>query len=79
MTVLADREIQHIISEGELGIEPFDSKNLTPNGYDLSIAEIFIKSSTAHISKGVATIPAQTWFAISTKEYIEMGAQITSQ
>lgn len=79
MTVLADREIQHMISEGKLGIVPFDPKNLTPNGYDLSIAEIFIKSITVHISEGVATIPAQTWFAISTKEDIEMGVQITSQ
>ena len=79
MAVLADREIQQMISIGELGIVPFDQKNLTPNGYDLSIAEIFIKSSDAHILEGTASIPAQTWFAICTKEFIEMGPQLASQ
>jgi dCTP deaminase len=79
MTVLADREIQQMISEGILGIVPFDQKNLTPNGYDLSIAEIFIKSTDTHVTEGDATIPAKTWFAISTKEFIEMGPQFASQ
>jgi dCTP deaminase len=79
MTVLADREIQQMIDDGELSIDPFNPKNLTPNGYDLSIAEILIKSEDLHITNDVAQVPSQTWFAISTKEYLQMGSRITSQ
>jgi dCTP deaminase len=79
MTVLSDDDIQHMIESGELGIEPYNSTYLTPNGYDLSIAEILIKSNDNHIKHGVAKIPPKTWFAISTKEYVKMGSKICSQ
>ena len=79
MTVLSDRDIENSIKNNKLGIEPFNPKNLTPNGYDLSIDEIYIRKTDEHIKNGVAKIPAQTWFAISTKEFIKMGPQITSQ
>jgi dCTP deaminase len=46
---------------------------------DISIDEIFIKKTNEHIRNGIAKIPPLTWFAISTKEYIKMGSQITSQ
>ena len=68
-----------IIHLKQLEIEPFNYKNLTPNGYDLSIAEIYIKNSNLHINDGLAIIPPKTWFAISTKEFIKMGSKITSQ
>ncbi len=77
--ILSDNDIVELIKSNELGIEPFVEKNLTPNGYDLSIEEIFIKKKDEHIKKGVAKIPAQTWFAISTKEFLKMGPKITSQ
>jgi len=79
MTVLSDRDIENSIKNNKLGIEPFNPKNLTPNGYDLSIDEIYIRKTDEHIKNGVAKIPAQTWFAISTKEFVKMGPQITSQ
>ncbi len=79
MTVLSDTDIINLIGKKELGIEPFNEKNLTPNGYDLSIDEIYIKKTNQHIKEGAAKIPPQTWFAISTKEFVKMGAQITSQ
>jgi dCTP deaminase len=79
MTVLSDKEIQKSIQNNELSIEPFDPKNLTPNGYDLSIDEIYIKKTNQHIKKGMALIPPLTWFAISTKEFVKMGPKITSQ
>jgi len=79
MTILSDKDIEGSIKNKKLGIEPFNIKNLTPNGYDLSIEEIYIKKTNKHIKNGVAKIPAQTWFAISTKEYVKMGPQITSQ
>ena len=79
MTILSDKDIEYSIIKEKLSIEPFNSKNLTPNGYDLSIEEIFIKKTDQHIKKGIAKIPGQTWFAISTKEFIKMGPKITSQ
>lgn len=79
MGILSDNDILNFIKNNELGIEPFVEKNLTPNGYDLSIEEVFIKKTNEHIKDGVAVIPPQTWFAISTKEYVKMGPQITSQ
>ncbi len=79
MVVLSDTDIEQAMQNKELGIEPFVQKNLTPNGYDLSIDEIYIKKTDNHIKEGVAVIPSLTWFAISTKEFVKMGPQITSQ
>jgi len=79
MTVLSDVDIKQYMNEEKLDLAPFDEKNLTPNGYDLSIEEIFIKKTNQHIKEGVAIIPAHTWFAISTKEFVKMGSMIASQ
>ena len=79
MTVLSDKDIENAMQSGSLGIDPFIEKNLTPNGYDLSIDEIFIRKTDQHIREGIAMIPPMTWFAISTKEFVKMGPQITSQ
>ena len=77
--ILSDIDIVELMKKEELGIKPFVEKNLTPNGYDLSIEEVFIKKNDKHIKEGTAEIPPQTWFAISTKEFIKMGPKITSQ
>jgi len=79
MGVLSDMDILHEMDDNNLKIDPFVKQNCTPNGYDLSIEEIFIKKTDEHITQGLAVIPPMCWFAISTKEYIEMGAPITAQ
>ena len=79
MSILSDVDIKRFMENNELGIEPFIEKNLTPNGSDLSIDEIYIKKTESHIKEGTAVIPPLTWFAISTKEFVKMGPQITSQ
>ena len=79
MGVLSDVDIKRYIQEENLEIEPFIEKNLTPNGYDLTIAEIFIKKNNSYYNEGLVIIPPQTWFAISTKEFIKMGSEISSQ
>jgi dCTP deaminase len=79
MTVLSDKDIENAIKNKQLDIEPYNVKNLTPNGYDLSIDEIYIRKTNQQIKEGTATIPPLTWFAISTKEFVKMGPQITSQ
>jgi dCTP deaminase len=79
MTVLSDADIEQALQNNTLSIEPFVQKHLTPNGYDLSIEEVFIRKTNQHIKEGVAVIPPLTWFAVSTKEFVKMGPQITSQ
>jgi dCTP deaminase len=79
MAVLSDRDIEAGLADGSLGIEPFQVKNLTPNGYDLSIDEVFIKTTGEHIKEGLAVVPPLTWFAVSTKEFVRMGPLVTSQ
>jgi len=79
MTILSDNDIKNSMKHKELDIEPFNEKNLTPNGYDLSIDEVYIRKTDQHVKEGKAKIPPLTWFAISTKEFVKMGAQITSQ
>jgi len=79
MTILSDIDIEKLIKKNDLSIEPFNRKNLTPNGYDLSINEIYLKKDNQHIKEGIASIPPLTWFAISTKEFIKMGTNIASQ
>lgn len=79
MSILSDVDIQKSIIEGNLSIEPFVEKNLTPNGYDLSIEEIYIKKNNQLINNGCALIPPLSWFAISTKEFVKMGPNVTSQ
>lgn len=79
MAVLSDIDIEQALESAELGIEPFVQKNLTPNGYDLSIDEVYLRNSDQHIKEGVAVIPPLTWFAISTKEFVKMGPKMTSQ
>ena len=79
MAILSDRDIEKNIELKKLDIEPFDNKNLTPNGYDLTISEIYISNKNLHINEGLALIPPKTWFVISTKEFIKIGSKITSQ
>ena len=79
MSILSDIDIKKSMDNNDLGIEPFIENNLTPNGYDLSIEEVFIKKTDQHIKEGMAVIPPLTWFAISTKEFVKMGPKITSQ
>ncbi len=79
MAVLSDIDIEQALERADLGIEPFVRKNLTPNGYDLSIDEVYLRTSDQHIKDGVAVIPPLTWFAISTREFVKMGPKITSQ
>ena len=77
--VLSDQDIEQALSTDRLNIEPFEKKNLTPNGYDLSVDEIYLKNTEQSIKEGVAVIPPQTWFVISTREFITMGPQLASQ
>ena len=79
MSILSDADITDYMNEDKLGLEPFNQKNLTPNGYDLSIEEVYIKKTDEQVKDGVAVIPPLSWFAISTKEFVKMSERITAQ
>ena len=66
--ILSDRDIKESILKGEISIEPFNKDNLTPNGYDLTVKEIYIGGKI----KEFAAIEPMTWFAVSTMEYIKL-------
>ncbi len=78
MTILSDEAILSALDMGELEIEPFNSENLTPNGYDLTIKEIEIPNHSK-TSDGEFTIPSGKRFAISTEERIACGSNICAQ
>ncbi len=76
--ILSDTDIKRLLDEGELVIEDFKEDNLTPNGYDLTVAEVVAEERRPQ-SKGAAVIPPSTWFAVSTEEYIEMPSSIAAE
>jgi dCTP deaminase len=67
--ILSDVDIKKRIKKGEISITPFNPKNLTPNGYDLTIHEVMVNRET----KKETTIQPLTWFAIGTYEYVNLG------
>jgi len=79
MAVLSDRGILAAMKAGDLAIENFNEKNLTPNGYDLTIAEIKVGQDGNTQTSGYVIIPPGKWFAVSTLEYVRCGPSICTQ
>lgn len=79
MSILSDQDIEKAVNQKNISIEPFNRDNLTPNGYDLTIEEIYLKKTETPVKHDKAVIPSMTWFAISTKEYVKLGPTITAQ
>ena len=79
MAILSDHEIvRYIISRG-LKIRPFSEKNLTPNGYDMTIGELEIPSRGLKISEGDVDIMPGEWFLLSTAELLRIPPELTAQ
>lgn len=79
MAILSDTDIIGYIKEKKLKIDPFSEENLTPNGYDLTVEEVFIPNLDKKIKDGIAKISPLQWFLISTKEYVKLSGEITAQ
>lgn len=79
MCLFSDGDIQKSIQQDELKIEPFTPDNLTPNGLDLTIGEVYLKQKDQRIQEGTARIPPGTWFAVSTAEVITLGPKMAAQ
>jgi dCTP deaminase len=72
--ILSDKDIRRARADGTIAIDPFDPRNLTPNGYDLCIKEIHVNDET----REEVTIEPMTWFAASTEEYVAL-KNVTAQ
>ena len=78
MTILSDKSIVQLVENNDITIDPFVDKNLTPNGYDLTIEEIEIPEKQKTATKKM-TIPPGERFAVSTKEVISCGENHCAQ
>ena len=72
MAVLSDTDIIALIQDKSLKIEGFTERNLTPNGYDVTIDEVLVPSTGAKCGEGTASVPAGLWFVVATREYFEL-------
>ncbi len=79
MAVLSDADILAMIRDGTLRIEGFVETNLTPNGYDVTIGEIWVPSVDKRFKEGTAEIPGSSWFVIGTKEYLALPPTLTGE
>ena len=68
MAILSDRDIVKAVDDGNLGIAPWNDRSLTPNGYDVRVAEISINGEIQ--SEGTVKIPPKTMFYVSTMERV---------
>jgi len=79
MTVLSDSEILDAIRARELRIDGFEEGNLTPNGYDVTIEEVWIPRTRTRARSGEAVVPGNTWFVIGTREYLVLPSDIVGE
>ena len=79
VAALSDADIRKYVAKGEIRIDPFREENLTPNGYDVTIAEVAVPSRVLVAREGKALVPPQTWFAVSTLEVIGCGPGVAAE
>ena len=79
MAVFSDADVLKLIAKGEVRIEPFRESNLTPNGYDATIAEVAVPSLGLTATEGKAVVPPKTRFAVGTREVFELGHGVAAQ
>jgi dCTP deaminase len=78
MCVLPDHEIVRRTEAGELRIDNFSEGSVTPNGYDLRIAEVAVPGEVVR-REGVAIIPPGAMFFVSTLERVELPPTLCAQ
>lgn len=77
--LLSDGEILALLKRGTLSIEPFIEKNLTPDGCDLTVGELYLPETGERFTKGSASIRPGGWFAVATAEYVRLPPDIAGQ
>lgn len=63
--------------DGKLQIKGFRDGNLTPNGYDLTVAELALPDADTSKTEGSLEIPPKTRFLVSTEEEVHLGPRVT--
>lgn len=76
--VLSDTDILNRLRSGSLGVDPFAEANLTPNGYDLTLAEIHVAGGRL-LKEGVAKVKPGGWFAVATRERVRFPDDLTGE
>jgi dCTP deaminase len=79
MCILSDGDILDFMGKALLSIEPFVEKNLTPNGCDLRIGELFFPDSEEHITSGSVILHPGRGIAVATMEYLKLSGQVCAQ
>lgn len=79
MAVLSDSDIIEMLGSGQLRIEGYDERNLTPNGYDVTIEELWIPSTGVRAREGTVSVPGSSWFVIGTKEYLALPPSLVGE
>jgi len=79
MAILSDRDIVESMMTGYIGISDYHERGLTPNGYDLRIAEIQVRGDPEVKKEGTVTIPPRTMFYVSTIERVRFPSDICAQ
>lgn len=74
---LSDADVRLWLMDGKLRIEGFRQENLTPNGYDLTVAEVVLPSTQAATKKGTVQVPPHTRFLVGTEEALALGPRVT--
>ncbi len=69
MGALSDRDIKALVDKGYLIEENFVEKNLTPNGYDLTIGEVKVNSDAVSEE---AMVPGTSRFLVSSREFMNL-------
>jgi len=77
--ILTDGDIIEYARMGRPLVKPFNKKNLTPNGYDLSMEEVKVGIYTDKLDKDlIISIPVRTHFKILTQESVELPDDMTA-
>ncbi|QLH74415.1 MAG: dCTP deaminase [Methanomassiliicoccales archaeon] len=79
MCIIPDHEIVVLLRQGALVIEPFSEDGLTPNGYDLRVAEVRPASSMETVREGVADLAPGSMSFVSTLERVELPDDVSAQ
>lgn len=79
MAVLSDTDIARRLEDGSLKIGSFVEGNLTPNGYDVTIDEVWVPSTDERTKQGTVSVPPREWFVIGTREYLELPVDLVGE
>lgn len=80
MGVLSDSDIVARRVAGELGVEPWEEGCLTPNGYDLRVAEVMLPDEGREVVReGRVVVPGHARFLVSTVERVRMPRDVCGQ